>query len=109
VEFFYEPNPDPVELQRLENRLLRFNADIISGYGYDDFIHKAVAASGALAAAIHGQIGGGWLYVAGLWVAARHRGRGLGTQLLTMAESTAVAADCRGAYLYTYSFQAPDF
>lgn len=44
-----------------------------------------------------------------LWVAAGHRGRGLGSHLLEAFEREAVSRGCTLAYLDTFSFQAPAF
>jgi ribosomal protein S18 acetylase RimI-like enzyme len=54
-------------------------------------------------------MGGGWLYIAGLWVSEQHRGKGLGETLLAASEKKAIAENCHSAYLYTYDFQAPEF
>ncbi|WP_416973935.1 GNAT family N-acetyltransferase [Streptomyces sp. 4F14] len=51
-----------------------------------------------------------WLHVTFLWVDPGHRGTGLGTTLLTMAER--IAHDdraCAAVRLETWDFQAPDF
>ena len=92
----------------LEARLLEFNGAQVDGYAYENVIFKAVVHDAAIAG-IHGQIGGGWLYIVSLWVAADYRGQGLGRRLLRTVEKAALAKDCHGAYLYTYSFQSPRF
>jgi GNAT superfamily N-acetyltransferase len=56
-----------------------------------------------------GDIWGGWLRVALLWVAEALRGQGYGRTLLQAAERRAVERGCRHVYLDTFSFQAPDF
>ena len=33
----------------------------------------------------------------------------MGRQLLEVAETTAIGKNCHSAYLYTYSFQSPEF
>jgi len=50
-----------------------------------------------------------WLFVHWLWVADAYRGRGVGSRLLASAEDAARAKGCRGAYLDTFTFQAPKF
>ena len=92
-----------------EAKLLAFNASQVDGYAYENILFKAVDKDDTVIAGIHGQIGGGWLYIVSLWVAADYRGEGLGQRLLRMAEKSAVAKNCQGAYLYTYSFQSPRF
>jgi GNAT superfamily N-acetyltransferase len=56
-----------------------------------------------------GNIWGGWLHVAILWVAEPLRRRGYGRQLLEAAEQYAVERGCTRAWLTTFSFQAPEF
>lgn len=50
-----------------------------------------------------------WLHIEWLWVAPAARGTGLGSALLAAAEAEARRRDCIGAYVETYSFQAPHF
>lgn len=70
----------------------------------------ALDEAGELAGGLVGHTWTTWLHVTYLWVDERHRGAGLGSQLLATAE--ALARDERGcgsARLETWDFQAPDF
>ena len=102
-------SPGDSEAALFEAKLLAFNASQVDGYAYENVFFKAIDKDDAVIAGIHAQIGCGWLYIASLWVAAECRGQGLGQRLLRMAEKSAVAKNCHGAYLYTYSFQSPRF
>jgi GNAT superfamily N-acetyltransferase len=51
----------------------------------------------------------GWLFVELLFVPEFLRGQGLGRQLLQEAEAEAVRRGCHGAWLETFTFQAPEF
>lgn len=65
----------------------------------------------------HGQIAGGlagytnwdWLYIERLAVASNLRGLGVGRQLVEEAERIAIDRDCIGAWVDTFTFQAPQF
>jgi GNAT superfamily N-acetyltransferase len=56
-----------------------------------------------------GQLWGGWLQVAYLWVAAPARGAGHGTRLMADAEAYARSRGAVGATVETHSFQARPF
>ncbi|GGZ99348.1 GNAT family N-acetyltransferase [Streptomyces echinoruber] len=70
----------------------------------------ATDGTGDLAGGLVGHTWAGWLHVTYLWVAAPHRGAGLGSRLLARAETIAARdRGCRAARLETWDFQAPDF
>jgi GNAT superfamily N-acetyltransferase len=50
-----------------------------------------------------------WLFIDWLWVSPLARGHGIGSLLITKAEDIARERGCLGAYVDTFSFQAPDF
>jgi GNAT superfamily N-acetyltransferase len=105
----FESKPSEKEIAFLEQQLFRFNCSKVDHYSYENFIFKAISGVDSIIAGIHGQIGSGWLYIASLWVDENHRGNGIGQKLLDVAEKAAVERSCHGAYLYTYSFQSPQF
>ena len=109
MEIVFEFEPSEKDLTFLEQKLLNFNCSKVENYSYENLLIKALGKDDSIIAGIHVQIGGGWLYVAGLWVDENHRGRGVGKKLLSLAEKTASEKKCLGIYLYTYSFQNPRF
>lgn len=109
MEIILESDPGIEEIKFLEQQLLQFNCAGVDNYSYESFIVKAIDDSNSMTAGIHGQIGGGWLYIASLWVREGLRGQGVGKKLLSLAEERGVEEKCVGAYLYTYSFQSPGF
>ncbi|UFN50606.1 GNAT family N-acetyltransferase [Roseomonas sp. OT10] len=64
---------------------------------------------GMIQGGLWGRTGWSWLFVELLVVPDPHRGRGLGTALLRQAEEEALRRGCVGAWLDTFSFQAPGF
>lgn len=50
-----------------------------------------------------------WLFIDQFVVPESYRGQGLGKKLLLQAEETARQRGCRGVWLFTFSFQAPEF
>ena len=64
---------------------------------------------GTVVGGLWGSTGYAWLYVELLVVPAPQRGSGVGTRLLAMAESEALARGCTSAWLDTFEFQARGF
>lgn len=70
----------------------------------------ALDTSNALAGGLVGHTWTTWLHVTYLWVDERHRGTGLGSQLLSKAEHIArTERACTAVRLETWDFQAPEF
>jgi GNAT superfamily N-acetyltransferase len=89
--------------------LERFNVQQIGTLAYEDFQLYARDAQGEVVGGMFGHSGMGWLYIDYLWLRDDQRSKGLGRQLLKLAEEQAKARGCTGVFLYTYSFQAPGF
>lgn len=89
--------------------LKAYNVEHIGDYGYQDFELYARDEHGAVVGGLFGHSGMGWLYVDYLWLDDAQRGAGLGARLMALAEAEAVRRGCGGVFLYTYSFQAPEF
>jgi GNAT superfamily N-acetyltransferase len=68
-----------------------------------------VKRDGVMLGGLWGRTGRGWLHVELLAVPRSEQGTGLGTRLLEMAEAEALARGCKGSFLNTIQFQAPDF
>jgi ribosomal protein S18 acetylase RimI-like enzyme len=95
--------------QRVQDAIDRFNVDVT---GHRDYWPCAIYlrdASGRDRGGVTGHVWGGWLHVMVLWVDAELRRGGHGSRLLQAAEDYARAKGCRGVFLETFTFQAPDF
>ncbi|OHX16342.1 GNAT family N-acetyltransferase [Chromobacterium sphagni] len=64
---------------------------------------------GQVAGGLWGYTNFGWLYVQLLAAPAAARGQGLGRRLMEQAEAEARARGCVGAWVDTFTFQAPAF
>ena len=100
---------DPVAKKVIEDGLKSYNVDAIGAYRYSNFELYAHDGNSRVIGGMFGNSGMDWLYVDFFWLDPSQRGSGLGSRLLTEAEAEAKRRNCVGVYLYTYSFQAPDF
>jgi len=66
-------------------------------------------AGGAIVAGLTGKTFWNWLYVDMLWVDDALRGQGVGAALMKAAEEEALRRGCHSAYVWTESFQGPNF
>lgn len=65
--------------------------------------------SGVVIAAMNGRTWWDWLYIDILWVMPSYQKQGFATKLVKRAEAEALKRGCKNAYLWTESFQAPNF
>ncbi len=63
----------------------------------------------AIVGGLWGHTGYEWLFTQLLVVPAALRGRGLGTEIMHLAEREAIQRGCHGAWLDTFEFQARKF
>ena len=64
---------------------------------------------GRLRGGLNGHTLWGWFAIKHLWIETDWRAQGHGRRLMARAEEEARRRGCRGAYVTTFSFQAPDF
>jgi GNAT superfamily N-acetyltransferase len=108
MEHSLEVTAEPTEgdLRIVGDSLTAFNA---AEFGPAERLPLAVFVrdeTGAIVAGISGYTAWGWLYVQWLWVDGRCRGLNLAAQMLEAAEREAIARDCHGAYIDTFSPKA---
>jgi GNAT superfamily N-acetyltransferase len=105
----YEINPDPKDLQFLDDKIFENSFLKIGKYSYQNLAFFFREKTLKIVAGLYGHTGLGWLYIDVLWVEQKLRSKGVGRQLLEAAESEALNRGCHDVYLYTYSFQKPIF
>ena len=102
-------NPDPQDVQFLDNSLAQFN---VSQTGITDARLLTIFLrddNGTIMAGLYGWTWGGCCEVKTLWVHETWRKRGIGTRLITAAEEEARKRGASQIVLDTHSFEAPDF
>ncbi len=104
-----EKAPDEETRRLIEEGLDAYNAGKAGPDGSEDLWVIARDPDGAVQGGVKGRTFYTWLFVDWLWVAPSRRGERVGTRLLQQAEDAARDRGCVGAYLYTFSFQAPHF
>lgn len=108
MNFIYKEEPLKPPDRFFAGMLTAFNRANVEDYAYQLFSY-VLKSNKDIAAGVECQVGGGWLYIESLWVAPRFQKRGWGTELLIKSEQNALEKGCHSAWLYTYSFQAPEF
>ena len=102
-------DPDERDVEAIREGLTAFNERHTAPDGYAPLTAFVRDDDGAVCGGLHGETFWQWLHVSIVWVAEPHRGRGLGSELLRLAEQEAVGRGCIGAFLDTLSFHATGF
>ena len=109
LEWVIETEPDPGQVQYLEDRIYEFNSaatGITGGEWLAIFVRDEAS---RIVAGICGNTWGGCLEIRLFWVEESRRKHGLGTKLLVAAEEEARRRGCGQVVLMTFTFQAPGF
>lgn len=104
-----ETQPDVNDQRLIDEGLDIFN---FAKAGLDDQQDLWVMArddNGSVVGGLKGRSSYAWLFIDWLWVSSDARGQGVGVSLLKKAEDAALERQWVGAYVSTFSFQAPDF
>jgi GNAT superfamily N-acetyltransferase len=104
-----EDNPDPSDLEFLEDQINRYNVAVTGIVDWHPLAIFVRDQRGQIVAGINGGMWGGYLEIKNLWVHEDLRGQGIGRRLLLAAEQQARARGCNQALLDTHDFQAPEF
>jgi GNAT superfamily N-acetyltransferase len=89
--------------------LVEYNTSQAGPSGNRPIIVLVKDGADAVIGGLWGHTAYGWLYVQLLVVPASLRGRGVGTEIMQLAEREAVARGCHAAWLDTFEFQAREF
>jgi GNAT superfamily N-acetyltransferase len=108
-EVDFDESHDPGLAGLLSQRIYEFNVSMTGLDDGRDLSLRALSTTGELIAGLTGWIWGGCCYVDVLWVDADHRGAGIGTRLLALAERRAIERGAVVMALSSHSFQAPGF
>jgi GNAT superfamily N-acetyltransferase len=102
---------DPLEetVHAIADGLDAYNAGFFPGADWEPRFIVARDEAGAVQGGARYLTALEWLFVNWLWVAEPYRRSGEGSRLMNAVEAEARKAGCRGAYLDTFSFQAPKF
>ena len=101
--------PTEKEIEFIRASLAEFNSAHVGDDGHTPLNIAAYDDDGNLIGGILGGTYWGWMYVDILWVDAAHRGKGIGSGLLSDAEEEARRRGCHHVHLDTMSWQAPKF
>jgi GNAT superfamily N-acetyltransferase len=104
-----EDRPSPAARNRLGRELGKHNRPYLRNARWQWLGVFVRETDGDIAAGLAGRTYGDWLFIHDLWVRADLRRRGIGQELLRLAEARARERGCHSAWLYTFSFQAPEF
>lgn len=107
---FVTDAPEKEILQKISDGLHAFNDEVS---GVSDRVPLAVVAkdekTGEIIGGITGRTALGVLFLDMFHLPKSHRGSGLGSRILKMAEDEGRRRGCVSAVLYTINFQAPEF
>ncbi|MCL6707962.1 GNAT family N-acetyltransferase [Pseudomonas sp. R2.Fl] len=104
-----EAEPDEQDRRLIDEGLDIFNASKAGPDNGQDLWVIARDSDDSLMGGLKGRTFYQWLFIDWLWVSPAARSHGVGLQLLMKAETAARERQCVGAYVDTFSFQAPDF
>lgn len=109
IQIEIETAPDKDVQRLIDEGLDIFNAERAGPDNAEDLWVIARGSDGKVCGGLKGRTFYGWLFIDWLWVSSSARGHGIGRHLMTKAEDAARQRGCLGAYVDTFSFQAPDF
>ena len=101
--------PSEQEIAYVREALAQFNGARVGDDGHTPLNLVEYSADGRIIGGLLGGTYWGWMYIDILWVDEHHRLQGIGSKLLSEAETEAVRRGCHHVHLDTMSWQAPGF
>lgn len=101
--------PKSKEFRRIEKGLVTHNFKFTKSKKFKEVLATVRGARGELIGGCVGEIYYDWLFIKYLWCHEKHRGQGLGTQLLTRVEQEGKRRGCHSVWLDTFEYQARPF
>lgn len=109
MEFRITDKVSKKDASEIRDRLIEYNLSKIEDKNPKDIGIFYEAPNGEKLAGLIGDTHGNWLEVDFLWVSEELRRNGIGSAILSNAESEARLRGCKYAFLNTFGFQAPEF
>lgn len=104
-----EEIPDAATRQLIDHGLDEYNVARAGPDNAEDLWVIARDDEGVVTGGVKARTFYAWMFVDWLWVSKAVRGAGVGMKLMDKAEAVARQRGCVGAYVDTFSFQAPGF
>ena len=101
--------PTPEEMHMVGEQLRQPNEQYALADGDSRFALFLQDENGRILGGLIAKTGRGWFKIGSLWVDEAVRGQEYGRWQLETTETEGIRHGCHGAYLDTFSFQAPEF
>lgn len=109
MEYKISNSPTAQEKDTIRQALLKYNCSRIESMDIRELGVFLEDEQGSIIAGVTGYTHGNWLEIEYLWVNEGLRGKNIGRELIGKIETIARGRDCKFAFLYTFTFQAPQF
>jgi GNAT superfamily N-acetyltransferase len=109
IEVEVEGIPDATTRQIIDQGLDEYNFSKAGPDNAEDLWVIARDGEGLVKGGVKARTFYAWMFIDWLWVSNSVRGAGVGSLLMDKAEAVARERGCIGAYVDTFSFQAPGF
>jgi GNAT superfamily N-acetyltransferase len=109
VSIHLSDEAQPAIGQAIAGPLAAYNAQKVGVHDHRPLVLALCDENGNVIGGLWGRTALGWLFVEVVAVPEHLRRRGIGTELMSRAESEAIVRGCHSAWLDTFEFQARGF